>query len=134
MVGNEIVFFDMDLMAFLRIAMIRLVNAVVQCVSNPGCQYPDARSKTQGLFMTSCMLPPLQFVSYELGKLLPEALHPWPIDLVRVNDTRSDIVPNSGASHILDFHLMHVSWGREGAPGGHESEAFILVLVSSALT
>lgn len=34
---------------------------------------------------------------YELSKLLPEKLRPLPLDLVRINDTRSDIVPNAGA-------------------------------------
>jgi hypothetical protein len=31
-----------------------------------------------------------------LSKALPEGLGPLPLDLVRINDTRSDIVPNGG--------------------------------------
>jgi len=38
-----------------------------------------------------------QMAVYELSKLLPEKLRPLPLDLVRINDTRSDIVPNAGA-------------------------------------
>lgn len=33
---------------------------------------------------------------YELSKLLPESLRPLPPHLIKINDTRSDIVPNSG--------------------------------------
>lgn len=33
---------------------------------------------------------------YELSKLLPTELRPLPLSLIRINDTRSDIVPNSG--------------------------------------
>ena len=37
-----------------------------------------------------------QVAVYELSKLLPENLRPLPLDLVRINDSRSDIVPNAG--------------------------------------
>ena len=37
-----------------------------------------------------------QMTVYELSKLLPEKFRPLPLELVRINDTRSDIVPNSG--------------------------------------
>jgi hypothetical protein len=46
---------------------------------------------------------------YELSKLLPEALRPLPMDLVRINDTRSDIVPNAGALLPLPLHPVLVT-------------------------
>ena len=33
---------------------------------------------------------------YELSKLLPEELRPLPLSLIKINDSRSDIVPNAG--------------------------------------
>lgn len=33
---------------------------------------------------------------YELSKLLPEKLRPLPLSLIKINDSRSDIVPNAG--------------------------------------
>jgi hypothetical protein len=39
-----------------------------------------------------------QIASYELGKLLPEDQRPLPMDLLRIGDSRSDIVPNGGES------------------------------------
>ena len=38
----------------------------------------------------------LQIASYELGKLLPESQRPLPLDLMRIGDSRSDVVPNGG--------------------------------------
>ena len=38
----------------------------------------------------------LQIASYELGKLLPKDQRPLPLDLMRIGDSRSDVVPNGG--------------------------------------
>ena len=43
----------------------------------------------------------LQIASYELGKLLPENQRPLPLDLVRIGDSRSDVVPNGGEALLL---------------------------------
>ncbi|KAK9795562.1 hypothetical protein WJX73_009750 [Symbiochloris irregularis] len=37
-----------------------------------------------------------QMAAYELGLLLPEDQRPLSLDLIHINDTRSDIVPNAG--------------------------------------
>ncbi len=42
----------------------------------------------------------LQIASYELGKLLPEDQRPLPLDLMRIGDSRSDVVPNGGTALI----------------------------------
>ncbi|BDA47143.1 Xanthine dehydrogenase/oxidase [Coccomyxa sp. Obi] len=39
-----------------------------------------------------------QVASYELGKLLPEEQRPLPMHLLRIGDSRSDLVPNGGPS------------------------------------
>ncbi|EIE21740.1 molybdenum cofactor-binding domain-containing protein [Coccomyxa subellipsoidea C-169] len=39
-----------------------------------------------------------QIASYELGKLLPKDQRPLPMELLRIGDSRSDIVPNGGPS------------------------------------
>lgn len=44
-----------------------------------------------------------QMAVYELSKLLPKNLRPLPLELFRINDTRSDIVPNSGPPNSLAF-------------------------------
>ena len=38
-----------------------------------------------------------QIAAYELGLLLPEDQRPLPLDLIYINDSRSDIAPNAGA-------------------------------------
>ena len=43
----------------------------------------------------------LQIASYELGKLLPEDQRPLPLDLLRIGDSRSDVVPNGGGSQTF---------------------------------
>lgn len=63
-----------------------------------------------------------QTAAYELSKLLPEALRPLPLSLFRINDTRSDIVPNSGrcqqsyASDVLPAQDECASLGSCGIP------------------
>lgn len=57
-----------------------------------------------------------QVASYELGKLLPENQRPLPMDLLRIGDSRSDIVPNSGdvpshPSPTLRGSERPYSWG-----------------------
>lgn len=42
--------------------------------------------------------PLLQIASYELGKLLPEEQRPLPLGLMRIGDSRSDVVPNGGGT------------------------------------
>ena len=37
-----------------------------------------------------------QMAAFELGQLLPEEQRPLPLQLIRINDTRTDIVPNAG--------------------------------------
>lgn len=44
-----------------------------------------------------------QMAAYELGQLLPEDQRPLPLDFVRINDTRTDIVPNAG------MHTLHLT-------------------------
>lgn len=44
-----------------------------------------------------CLWCAPQMAAYELGLLLPEDQRPLPMDLIHINDTRSDIVPNAGA-------------------------------------
>ena len=34
--------------------------------------------------------------AFALGQLLPEQQRPFPMDMIHINDTRSDIVPNAG--------------------------------------
>ena len=38
----------------------------------------------------------MQMAAYALGQLLPEEQRPFPMDMIHINDTRSDIVPNAG--------------------------------------
>lgn len=47
----------------------------------------------------------LQIASYELGQLLPAGQRPLPLDLLRIGDSRSDVVPNGGTSHTSRLNL-----------------------------
>ena len=38
----------------------------------------------------------MQIASFELGQLLPEEQRPLPLGLMRIGDSRSDVVPNGG--------------------------------------
>ena len=38
----------------------------------------------------------MQMTAFALGQLLPESQRPFPMDMIHINDTRSDIVPNAG--------------------------------------
>ena len=49
----------------------------------------------------------LQIASYELGKLLPEDQRPLPLDLMRIGDSRSDVVPNGGKD-VLSSQLSQL--------------------------
>ena len=48
----------------------------------------------------------LQIASYELGQLLPKEQQPLPLDLLRIGDSRSDVVPNGGAQDALWQHCQ----------------------------
>lgn len=49
----------------------------------------------------AAMVLPMQMAAYELGQLLPEDQRPLSMDFIRINDTRSDIVPNAGVLLFL---------------------------------
>ena len=38
----------------------------------------------------------MQMASFALGQLLSEEQRPFPMDMIHINDTRTDIVPNAG--------------------------------------
>ncbi len=40
----------------------------------------------------------MQMAAFALGQVLPEEQRPFPMDMIHVNDTRTDIVPNAGES------------------------------------
>ena len=48
----------------------------------------------------------VQMAAFALGQLLPEEQRPFPIDMIHINDTRSDIVPNAGQ---LKLHIAFTS-------------------------
>ena len=50
-----------------------------------------------------------QMAAYELGLILPEEQRPLSMDLIRINDTRSDIVPNAGAAPAVNLRKLHFS-------------------------
>lgn len=64
----------------------------------------------------------MQMAAYALGQLLPEEQQPFPMDMIHINDTRSDIVPNAGQ---LSPHVAFTS------PAG---QALCLVLRSARAT
>ena len=53
----------------------------------------------------------MQIASYELGKLLPERQRPLPLDLLRIGDSRSDVVPNGG---MLSLRAGQLRFWQEG--------------------
>ncbi len=53
----------------------------------------------------SAVVAYIQVASYELGKLLPEEQRPLPMHLLRIGDSRSDLVPNGGKLHPPACHL-----------------------------
>ena len=63
------------------------------------------------LFMLRHNRDVLQIASYELGQLLPKEQQPLPLDLLRIGDSRSDVVPNGGAQDALrqycQNHRLH---------------------------
>ena len=44
---------------------------------------------------------PMQMAAFALGQVLPEEQRPFPMDMIHINDTRSDIVPNAGQSTLV---------------------------------
>lgn len=47
----------------------------------------------------------MQMAAFALGQLLPENQRPFPMEMIHINDTRTDIVPNAG---LLMLHVAAI--------------------------